>query len=191
MVIISHIYAIVMSIKSNHFCLVKIIQLKLDKIQKKRSKMKKIIIMAVSLLALNFISYASTINEKNTAFHHIVINGDVDIVLVENDFVQIDIKNDQSNISSVSHYVKKGTLYINRLDIASAKKPTIIISVNDLKSLEVNGDGDITSKGSLRSNKLKFMINGELKLNVRNYGEIMIESASDIKLNVEKFYTRK
>jgi hypothetical protein len=161
--------------------------------------MKKLIIMAVSLLTLNAASFASTIKENNpvftkkvekkAAFQHIVINGDVDVVLVENDYVQVDICSEQNNNTSVSHYVNKGILYINRVDVSLGRKPIVIVAVNDLQSLEVNGDGDVTSKGSLRSSKLKLMINGESKLNVRNRGELMIESNSNIKLDIQKTIT--
>jgi Putative auto-transporter adhesin, head GIN domain len=158
--------------------------------------MKKLITMAVSLLTVTAASFAGTTNESKpaftkvistkAAFQHIVINGDVDVVLTEKDFVQVDVTGEQKSVEAVTHYVKRGTLYINRKGASKGAKPVVTIAVSDLQSLEVNGDGDVTSKGTLRSSKLKLTINGESKFNVRNLGEILLESDGDIDLQFEK-----
>lgn len=64
--------------------------------------------------------------------------------------------------------------------------PIVTISVNNLQSLQINGDGDIKSHGQLRSKKLKLVINGESKFNVRNLGEILLDSDSNIDVQFEK-----
>jgi Putative auto-transporter adhesin, head GIN domain len=158
--------------------------------------MKKLILMAVSLLTITAASVAGTNKESKpaftkvistkAAFQHIVINGDVDVVLTEKDFVQVDVTGEQKSVEAVTHYVKRGTLYIISKRAAKGAKPVVTIAVSDLKSIEVNGKGEITSKGALRSSKLKLVINGEAKFNVKNLGQILIESDEDIDLQFEK-----
>lgn len=157
--------------------------------------------MAVSLLTITAASFAGTTNESKpaftkiistkAAFQHIVINGDVDVVLTEKDFVQVDVTGEQKSVEAVSYFVKRGTLYINRRGASKGAKPVVTIAVSDLQSLEINGDGDVTSKGTLHSSKLKLVINGESKFNVRNLGEILIESDSNIDLQFEKGMTEE
>lgn len=158
--------------------------------------MKQLFIMAVSLLTINAASYAGTTNESKpaftkvistkAAFQHIVINGNVDVVLTENEFVQIDVTGEEKTVETVSYFVKKGTLYITRKGSSKGAKPVVTIAVSDLYSLEINGDGNVTSKGTLRSSKLKLTINGESKFNIRNLGEILIDSDSGIDVQFEK-----
>lgn len=163
--------------------------------------MKKLIIMAVSLLTITAASFAGTVHESipvltktissKVAFQHIVINGDVNVVLVENEFVQVDVTGEQKSVETVSYYVKKGTLYINRKHSPKSTNPVVTISVNDLQSLEVNGDGDVISYGSLHSKKLKLVLKGESKFNVRNLGEILLEADSNIDVQFEKYQSEE
>lgn len=167
-----------------------------DNIPQTLSKMKQLIIMAVSLLTVTATSFAGTTNESKpaftkvistkAAFQHIVINGDLDVVLTESDFVQVDVSGEHKTVDAVSYFVKRGTLYINHKGGSKGIKPMVTIAVSNLHSIEINGDGDIMSKGTLRSSKLKLTINGESKFNVRNLGEILLESDGDIDLQFEK-----
>jgi Putative auto-transporter adhesin, head GIN domain len=158
--------------------------------------MKKLIIMAVSLLSLNANVFADTVKDNSpsmkskankVAFNKIVVNGDMDIVLTESDFVQVEIKGEQKTGKEVNYYLKKGVLYIDGSKGFGKTKPTVYIHVSHLQSIEVNGESIVSSNGRLASKTLKVVVNGEAKFDLKNYGEILFEAGEEIDLHFKKW----
>src|SRR5687768_9412699 len=76
---------------------------------------------------------ASKEDTARMSFEHIIINGDMDVVLTESSAPGIKVIDDQKSLSRVSYFIKKGTLYIDRNSIEGSNQPTVYIAVNDLK----------------------------------------------------------
>ena len=156
--------------------------------------MKHLIIIAVSLLSIGTLSYAGDVKKETSIvisskapFDNIIISGDIDVVLTESSFVQVEVKGDEKAVNGVKHFVKKGTLYLSAAKSAPEAKPTVYIQVSKLLYLEINGKSKVTSNGPLNSSKLKVMINGDVQFRVSNYGDILVESDEDIDLQFEKW----
>jgi Putative auto-transporter adhesin, head GIN domain len=159
--------------------------------------MKKLMIMAVSLLTVNASLFAgiSTVNpgtgHKATAaakppFHSIVINNDIDVVLTEATDNMIEVKGAAAGINMVNYYIKKGVLYISSRQGSLKGRATVYLSVNGLKNIEINGSSYLTSNGFLNSRRLNVVVRDEAKFELKNRGEILIEADSDIELHVKK-----
>jgi Putative auto-transporter adhesin, head GIN domain len=160
--------------------------------------MKKIIIIAVSLLTVNaalfagnssvspVTEYTKVISAK-APFYSIVVNNDIDVVLTEATDILIEIKGEEEGVKKVSHYIKKGVLYINSKQGSLKGRATVYVSVNGLQSIEVNGKSTISSKGVLNSSKLKVFVNGEARFDLKNYGQLLIEADEEIDLHFEKW----
>jgi hypothetical protein len=160
--------------------------------------MKKLIIMAVSLLTVNAALFAgnssvspvteySKVISAKAPFHSIVVNNDIDVVLTEATDNTIEIKGEEADVKKVNHYVKKGVLYIGSKVGSLKNKAVVYVSVNDLQSIEVNGKSTVTSKGFLSSSKLKVFVNGEAKFDLKNQGQMLFESDEEIDLHFEKW----
>jgi Putative auto-transporter adhesin, head GIN domain len=159
--------------------------------------MKKLIIMAVSLLTLSAASFAGNGSEKKNTeysvvvktkapFQMIVLNNGVDLVLTESSETRIEIKGEEKDVNNVAHSVKKGILYIGVKNASLKTKAVVYVSMSQLESIEVNGKSKITSNGFLKSSKLKVVVNDEAKFDLKNYGKILFEADDEIDLNFEK-----
>ncbi|HEX4957938.1 MAG TPA: DUF2807 domain-containing protein [Lacibacter sp.] len=154
--------------------------------------MKQFIIMAVSLLSFSAAGVAAPAHKivtsviaSGTVYDVIVINNDIDVVLTESSLAEIRVTGDEKNVQLVKHQVKKGMLIIGSKSGSLKGKATVHVSVSSLRKLEINGSSFVTSNGALRSNKLVVVVNGEAKFDLKNYGDILIESDEDIDLNFE------
>jgi hypothetical protein len=166
--------------------------------QLKNIQMKKLIIMAVSLLTVNAALFAGNssvtpateytkVISTKSPFHSIVVNNDIDVVLTEATDNMIEIKGEEESVKKVSHFIKKGVLYINSKQGSLKGRATVYLSVNDLQSIEVNGKSTISSKGALNSSKLKVVVNGEAKFDLKNQGKMLFEADEEIDLHFEKW----
>ena len=156
--------------------------------------MKKLFILAVSLIALTANTIAGTDNKiistvlaKGVVYEMIVVNNDIDVVLTESPVNEIMVTGEEESVSLVKHHVKRGVLTISSKMGSLKGKATVYISVSGLRKLEVNGKSKIVSQGSLNSKNLKVIVNGEAKFDLKNNGQIIFESDEDIDLNFEKW----
>jgi hypothetical protein len=156
--------------------------------------MKKLLILAVSVLAFTASTFAGTYNKiistvlvKGVVYEMIVVNNDIDVVLTESPVNEIMVTGEEESVSLVKHHVKRGVLTIGSKKGSLKGKATVYISVSGLKKLEVNGKSKVTSQGTLNSKSLKVIVNGEAKFDLKNNGSIIFEADEDIDLNFEKW----
>ena len=158
--------------------------------------MKQFILMAVCLLSIRAAVVAGTNKSEHRGsasvvllakapFDNIVVNGDMDIVLIESPSVQLEVKGEQQHQQSVKHYVRNKTLYILGKANRGTTRPVVYVSIRNLKYIEVNGKSNVSSKGVLNSDILKVRINDEVTLQLRNHGTVLLEADEDIDLKYQ------
>jgi hypothetical protein len=168
---------------------------------KKEPDMKKILIIAVSLLSAMAVSFGNPVLTRNNsynrsvgkteaAFHTIVVNDDVDVILVESDRSAVDIKGAGVGAEAVKFHVRNGKLYIGSKSGSLKDKVTVYVNVSRLASLEVNGSSRISNQGVLNSTILRVRVNGEALIDLKNYGEILFYSDDSIRLKFKKLVKR-
>ncbi|HEX4957939.1 MAG TPA: DUF2807 domain-containing protein [Lacibacter sp.] len=156
--------------------------------------MKQMIIIAVSLLTfitgvnahpVQHCAHKQVIKTKSN-YQFIVINNDIDVILTESALTDICISGGKKDIQLVRYYVKNGILFIESKNGSLKGRATVHVSVNNLKQIEINGQSTVISNGTLSSNQLKVVVNGEAKFDLKNIGDILIEADESIDLNFEK-----
>jgi Putative auto-transporter adhesin, head GIN domain len=160
-------------------------------------KMNKLLIAAVYLLCITATGFTSRDEKKDNssktatksiiAYQSLVINDDIDVVLTEADSTNISVTGTLKDIQSVSHFTKKGVLYVHSKKGSLRGKVTVHLSVNNLKQVEINGMSSVTSNGTLNSRKLKVRVNGEAIVHLKTFGKFVVEGDERFDLHFEKW----
>ena len=120
-----------------------------------------------------------------SAFHKIVVNAPIDVVLVQNDTLKkAYIEGDEDMVPEVSITVSNGVMTIaSRRQVSYRGKVQVTIAVKELTTLEINADAGVVSFSPLHSPKIMVDINGICDLHLKSTGKIFVKAAEgyDIK----------
>lgn len=110
-------------------------------------------------------------------FNKIIINGNANVVLVEEKSMIATIEDEAADENSTTITSQNGILTVQVVHNRNGR-PVIKIPVRQLQVLEVNGDGNVNSVSSLlMSENLAVFINGECKIALRTTGNISVDAA--------------
>jgi hypothetical protein len=122
----------------------------------------------------------------NAGFTKIIVDGDADLVLIEEGSMTATIEDEAADVNSTRITIQNGVLKV-QVTRNRNKRPVIKLPVHHLQTLEVNGDGDIRSVSSLKSENLNVLINGACKIALRVMGNVSV----DVSDGFEYEYIRK
>jgi|GEM_PF-7058033 len=163
--------------------------------------MKKIII-ALSALALTAATpkanaaelksnkYVLTNKAMGQGYENLVVNGDIDVILVEGTSNQLTMEGYQNDLENVSLEVVGKTLYVNTKGAKNGKKPLVYIPVTKMKYLDIKGKSNVTTLGYLKTD-IEVMIAAECHIDLKSTGKITISEASTYDYQIEKWETAK
>ncbi len=112
----------------------------------------------------------------NAGFTKIIVDGDADILLIEGESLTATIEDEAVDVNSTRITNQNGVLTV-KVARNRNKRPVIKLPVRSLQMLEVNGDGDIKSVSSLKSENLNVLINGACKIALRVMGTVSVDVA--------------
>jgi hypothetical protein len=107
------------------------------------------------------------------AVNRIELRGDVSIVLTNALGTNIMLEGNDKDISVVKTTVKNGTLEINAEKKKTFSKLTVYLPVNDIHSLIVTGNAQISSSG-ISVDNLDIVLNGDSYVQVQHQGKLRI-----------------
>ena len=159
--------------------------------------MKKNLLLVVALIASAITSIANDNTRYSSAsrnwtvdenFTSISAKGNVEVVLVAVDSKTISLSgNDEKQVEAVHLKVEDGVLKITGAKGYSEKNRTIVyVPVNDLRKVTLKGGSNLSSRGRIAIAKLHIRIEGVSKVNVKNIGDVIIDSDEKHQFTYEK-----
>ena len=130
--------------------------------------------------------YAATPISYHSSFSKIVLNDGIDLVLIENSQDKIWFDGKSKHVDKLKWEIKNGTLYLSSKTGSLNEKVQVNVYVQDLQTVEVNGDSRVRSSGYLSSPALDVHINGEALVDISNLGKILVTNSKDFELGVMK-----
>jgi hypothetical protein len=107
------------------------------------------------------------------AIERIEVRGDVSIVLTNALGTNIMLEGNNKDLATVKTTVKNGTLEINAEKKKTFSKLTVYVTVNDIHSLIVTGNAQISSSG-ISVDNLDIILNGDSFVQVHHQGKLRI-----------------
>jgi hypothetical protein len=157
--------------------------------------MKKQFLLIASLLVIAISSFATgkpSVGKSSRnwsvdqPFGSISATGNIEVVLVADDSKTISIEGTDKYVNALNLEVDNGVLKIQGSK-GSAKSRTIVyVPVRDINKVTLKGGADLSSKGRLESKQLFIRIEGVSKVNVKNLGDVIIDSDDQHQFYYEK-----
>ena len=157
--------------------------------------MKKQFFLIASLLVIAISSFASgkpSVTKSSRSwsvdqpFGSISAKGNIEVVLVHDDSKTISIEGTDKYVNATNIEVDNGVLKITGAKGSANYRTIVYVPVRDINKVTLKGGADLSSKGRLESKKLFIRIEGVSKVNVKNIGEIIIDSD-----DLHQFYYEK
>jgi hypothetical protein len=158
--------------------------------------MKKNFLLVVALVASTLAGFATDnkTTDNNSRrwnidenFTSIAAKGNVEVVLISNGARYVNFEGSEKQVNAVHLNVEKGVLTITGSKGCSEKNRIIVyVPIQELHNVTLKGGSNLSSKGRIQSDKLKIRVEGLSKVNVRNIGDIVIESDDHHQFNYEK-----
>jgi hypothetical protein len=147
--------------------------------------MKQLFLSIASILVFAISSFASDKNGQahqtrswsaDQKFSSILVKGNVTVVLVHHNSNVISIEGVEKFVNAVHLEVENGQLKITGKKGPGKRHTIIHVPVQDLNSVTLRGGTKLNTLGSLNAKKLCIRVEGTSTVNVKNIGEVIIES---------------
>lgn len=120
--------------------------------------------------------------KKSRPFESINVNGDVTVILTNEQTSNIMLRGNDKDISLVETIERGKTLEINAEKKRTASKLIVYLPVDDLHSLKVTGNAQIFSSGNIVVDNLEVILNGSSMVRVYCYGSLKVTTAEGYEL---------
>jgi Putative auto-transporter adhesin, head GIN domain len=117
-------------------------------------------------------------------FEHIHIEGDISLVLTNDPAGTIIIEGKEKELKKIRPVFEKNVLIIDANRKQLFAKLTIYLSAITLQTIQLNGDGNISSIAFIQSEYLHISLNGNIKVKVKTMGQISFDTPDDIELQL-------
>ncbi len=122
----------------------------------------------------------------NPGFTKLVVDGNVDVVLFEDDATnEIRTFGNVSDMAATSITEKNGVLTIINKK-SNGQKVLVYVPVKKLTVIEAGGNSKVSSATHLQSATLLLIAKGDCKFNIRSIGSIEVEKDGEVELSVEQ-----
>jgi len=151
--------------------------------------------MIASFLVMAIASFANGDTRGNSSsrnwsvdesFSAISAKGNIEVVLVAGDSKTVNIEGSEKYVNAVHLQVENGVLTITAAKGSSKDRTTVFVPVSNLNKVTLKGGANLSSQGRIESKKLFIRIEGVSMVNVKNLGEIIVDSDDLHQFNYEK-----
>lgn len=118
----------------------------------------------------------------NGNFKSITLEGNVSVVLTNDAAGTIIIEGKEKLVNKVKTFFENNTLIIDVVQNHWFAKITIYLSAKTLQSLQLNGDGNISSRDFIQSPSLHITLNGTIKVKIKTMGKLSFDAPDDVEL---------
>lgn len=112
------------------------------------------------------------------SFHKLVVNGNVDVILFEDDAESISIVGNAKSSGAVRITQLNGVLTIES-NRSVGRRVQVVVPVKHLREIEAGGSSRISAVTTLESPVLTLTINDACKIGVKTTGTINVEQGKD------------
>ena len=129
----------------------------------------------------------STASRMVTVQQHskkLVVEGNVDVVLYENNSSTVSIFGYENNIQGTTVTEKNGVLTISNKN--DGEKTLVYVPVKNISAIEATGNAKITSATVLNSKEITLVANGDCNIHITTSGRIEVINGEGTEIVVEK-----
>ncbi|MEP7144882.1 MAG: DUF2807 domain-containing protein [Ferruginibacter sp.] len=158
--------------------------------------MKKLITTAVAILITACIAAFAggetpvSVPQKHfnyqLSFTKIVVSGDIDLQLKEDENKIIDFTGNDGDVENADWKIKDDALYLKSKKGSLKGKVHATINVSHLSEIVIKGESTVSTAGYLVSPGLHVYIQAECFVAIKNAGEIYIVNSNDIDIGIKK-----
>lgn len=164
----------------------------------KNSRFNSAVLMFIMLMLCSFNAYSQLFGASGSGnvvkqdrnvgdFSTIKILGSADVIIKQGDRTTLQVQADDNLMENIITRVKGDALIVETEgSIRNYKKFEVLVTMNRLDGIEINGSGDVESEGIIKGNSLAISINGsgdvELELEYKNL-EAQINGSGDIEIS--------
>jgi Putative auto-transporter adhesin, head GIN domain len=109
-------------------------------------------------------------------FQKIIINGDISVMLTNKPAGTVLVEGDENEVSNLRYRTKNNELIINAGKKKRSTQLSVYLSAGMLKNMLINGDGDISSTGTVQTNNLYIWLNGNVNVKINVIGEVSVDA---------------
>ena len=112
--------------------------------------------------------------------YHVIVSGNIDVVLQKSDKVSISMKMDDKGSSKVRVKLHNGEIYISpKSSKPTEERYTVYIWSRDLQDITLTGNSFITTIGVLQFDNLTVNLKDDARIALRSAGKLNINSQKD------------
>jgi Putative auto-transporter adhesin, head GIN domain len=116
------------------------------------------------------------------SFKNLMLEGNILVVLTNDAPGTIIVEGKEKLVNKIRGILKNDTLTVDLMPNHWFAKLTIYLSATTLQSLQLNGDGKITSVDFIKSAHLNISLNGNINVKVKTLGQLSFDTPDDIEL---------
>jgi Putative auto-transporter adhesin, head GIN domain len=116
------------------------------------------------------------------AFQSIQIDGDISVILTNDPAGTIIIEGKEKELQKITPVFENKILIIDANRKQLFGKLTIYLSALNLKTIQLNGDGNIFSNDFIKSDHLRISLNGNIVVKVKTMGQLDFNTTDNIEL---------
>ena len=123
-------------------------------------------------------------------FHEVEVRGDVTVILTNGPAGKLWLNGNMDDLERVQTSVKNERLSINADMKRRKSKLTVYIPIATIASLVINGDTEVYSSGTIKTNDLEILLNGTSLVSVKYLGRLKVFAGERCELIDAKDYKR-
>ena len=121
----------------------------------------------------------------DSAFRGIRIDGDISVILTNDPAGTVVIEGRANEMKKIKAGFEKNILIIYAKRKPLFAKLTLYLSAITLQSIQLNGDGNISSNDFIKSERLHMSLNGDIEVDVKTMGELSFDTPDYIELRLK------
>ena len=118
----------------------------------------------------------------DSSFRGIRIDGDISVILTNDPAGTVVIEGRANEMKKIKAGFEKNILIIYAKRKPLFAKLTLYLSAITLQSIQLNGDGNISSNDFIKSERLHMSLNGDIEVDVKTMGELSFDTPDYIEL---------
>ena len=125
------------------------------------------------------------------SFQNVRIYGDISMILTNEPSGTITIEGKEKDVNKIRHRVKDNELVIDARRKNYFNKLIIYLPAAKLQSMQINGDGNISSTGMIQSDDLHITLNGAIDVKVKTTGKLHVDAPNEYELEWKSPFKQK
>ena len=118
----------------------------------------------------------------DSIFRGIRIDGDISVILTNDPAGTVVIEGRANELKKIKAGFEKNIFIVDAERKPLFAKLTLYLSAITLKTIQLNGDGSISSNDFIQSERLHISLNGDIVVDVKTLGELSFDTPDDIEL---------